>query len=222
MPPDWYSYLFLFLSVFAIGSRIFKPFIYPVAKPLPILFLINPMFIQWNSFTNYLVYIGLIFGMIGDILLLNGHIKQWFMAGLVAFVIAHLCYAFGFLSDTRFFFEWNQLLPILLFLFLYSYVIASILKKKNKGDWLVPVIFYLWIIAFMVVCAMNFEMVKLGRFSLITLGSFLFFVSDSVLCWDKFLFPHSLPIWLATSLILSTYYTAQFCIAAGTVISHLK
>jgi len=219
---DWYWALFGCLSVFAIGSWQFQPKMFPIAKPLPVFFLLNPMYTQFGSLVQGLFYIGLIFGVIGDILLLNGHVKKWFLAGLVSFVIGHIFYILGFVLNAKWVFWGTELAAIFVFVCLYCGILVLGLIKRNNTEWMPPVVLYLWIIAAMVVSAINFDLeYHKGSSYSATLGSFLFFVSDSILCVNKFLLPNKFPLWLATTLILGFYYPAQGLIANSTVLSHL-
>ena len=76
---------------------------------------------------------------------------------------------------------------------------------------LVPITAYFFTIGFMGLCAFNVDAATGASIPLMSLGGVLFIISDSLICWNKFItsFSH------ADVFILGTYYPAQACILAG-------
>jgi uncharacterized membrane protein YhhN len=63
----------------------------------------------------------------------------------------------------------------------------------------------------MVVLGYNYDLATRGEWNFITVGAFLFYISDSVLAINKFV--GGIPN--AQLMVMTTYYTAQYSIAVG-------
>mmetsp|Transcript_5247 Transcript_5247/g.7367 ORF Transcript_5247/g.7367 Transcript_5247/m.7367 type:complete len:243 (-) Transcript_5247:1779-2507(-) len=224
------------LSVISLVVIYAKKSLHVFVKPLPIILLISlaiqdphlkcPSNIGNDSrFRMYWsVVAGLVFGMIGDIFLTKEERKNWFLAGLVSFLIGHIFYVVAFLEGTNYI---NSLDPTVLYgiiavTVLYGALIAVKVSKRN-GDFLVPVIAYYTIIVCMLLAVLNFDAAlwndaneekRKNLLPISTYGAVLFVISDSIICWNKFI----IPIPFARFLVLSTYYAAQALIAVGSVI----
>ncbi|GMK40319.1 membrane protein [Paenibacillus sp. CCS19] len=153
--------------------------------------------LQWATF------IGLIFCMFGDGLL------DWFVVGLSAFLIGHLCYMTGFFSEWRFSaWRFASIIPIAIYAAYMGTQLVQALREDNDTGLIIPVIAYIAVIALMAWSA-----IMTGRFWA-TIGSLLFLASDSILSWNLFVSD----ITNAGILIMTTYYAAQFCIARNVVV----
>ncbi len=136
--------------------------------------------------------IGLILSMMGDIFLMLP--KEQFIAGLVAFLLAHVAYVIGF----------NLSLPPftplgLFFVFfvaaigkeLYRHISAG-LEKQGKTSLQKPVLAYTAVIAIMQISAL-FTLFRtdwsLEAAFTVSLGAALFMLSDAILAWNKFVEP---------------------------------
>lgn len=101
MANDWVY--FICFSLLAVLVDNFYPPFHAVTKPLPMILLISLM---WQNFSETtlcnVIFVGLIFGLGGDLFLLKGDIKNWFIAGLVSFLVGHILYIYGFLLMTDF------------------------------------------------------------------------------------------------------------------------
>lgn len=143
---------------------------------------------------------GLAFSALGDALL--GYSPGLFVAGLVAFLVAHIVYAATFARMWR-----NPRIGV--------GAIAVVLYSVCLGAWLIPaagplalpVAVYVLAITAMVVSAIT------ARFPnpWVAIGSVLFLISDSVLAVNRFRFPVPFEAWI----VLSTYYAGQLLIASG-------
>jgi uncharacterized membrane protein YhhN len=87
------------------------------------------------------------------------------------------------------------------------------------GSLQIPVIIYAFVISFMLVMAVNRKgRVKNQSYQFIFYGALLFFISDAILAYDKFVEP----IKLAGVFIMATYTVAQFLITIGAIERKLK
>ena len=156
--------------------------------------------------------LGLCFSLAGDVfLMLPG--ERFFIPGLVSFLIAHIFYIIGL----------NSTLPPLgsvivlivvaaLGVALYTRIAAS-LRQKGELAMRIPVGAYATILSLMLFSAWATLFRPAwpvpARFTAI-LGATLFFASDSMLAWNKFVAPsHVLHV-----LVMVTYHLAQFALAA--------
>jgi len=154
---------------------------------------------------------GLAFSDIGDFLLAAKHIGPWdepklFIAGLIAFLLAHLCYITLFVNNADR--KTSQLRR-----FTITVVIAALWFLLSRlwptlGSMRIPVVAYSLALSTMATTA------QLSRFpAVVSMGALSFFASDAMLAVSHFAhpFPASRPlIWI-------TYYVAQFLISAGVI-----
>jgi len=156
-----------------------------------------------------LISLALLFSLLGDILLLfTGQSENYFISGLLAFLLAHIFYTIQF--------SWERnkdlnilkpLVPLLIFGGLFFYFL-----KDNLGNMLLPVSVYMTVILMMAF----FAFLRKGKapyksFELVFTGAILFLISDATLAIDKF---HS-PVPFSGILIMATYGLAQLCIVLG-------
>lgn len=154
------------------------------------------------------VLTGLILSWMGDLFLVFITRNKVFLAGLVSFLLAHLCYATAFFTYGRF------------DLWLVACVIALVLVglmiffwlRPHLGNMQAPVIAYMVVITLMMIGAVTFffnpHHPPGGRWWVLT-GAILFFLSDILVARDRFVAPG-----FANSLLgLPLYYMAQFLFA---------
>jgi len=156
--------------------------------------------------------LGLCFSLAGDVLLMLPG-ERFFIPGLIAFFIAHVFYSIGL----------NPTLPprasvvvlvvvAALGVMLYTRIAAS-LRQKGEEAMRIPVGAYAAILSLMLFSAwatlFRPAWPAAARLTAIV-GATLFFASDSMLAWDKFVAPsHALRV-----LVMITYHLAQFALAA--------
>jgi uncharacterized membrane protein YhhN len=162
-----------------------------------------------------LVLIGLIFSVIGDIILML--VDAWqhaFTMGLVSFLLAHVFYSSAFWKQRS---PKKSPWPIIIVLLAYAVFLFSMLKD-NLGAMMVPVVLYMLIILTMATLAFLRKKSEhpLGYW-LVFAGAILFLISDSLLAINKFLQP--LP--MAHIGIMATYALAQYGIVFGILKSKL-
>jgi uncharacterized membrane protein YhhN len=211
----WLLGLALFLAVVdwvAVGQR--RKRLEYIAKPgtmLALLAWLTPFTPENLSLAWF--ELGLILSLAGDVLLMLP--QQRFIGGLVAFLLAHVAYIvslnltslppFGGLSFML------ALVVIGLAGWLYRRLVVHVPRPLK-----LPVIAYLLVISGMLLSA-GLTLTRpdwaVGPAALVTVGAALFFLSDSVLAWDRFV----APVRYGRVLVMVTYHLGQFGIALGAV-----
>jgi uncharacterized membrane protein YhhN len=152
-----------------------------------------------------LLALGLGFSTVGDVLLDLG--PQWFLFGLVAFLLTHLTYIALFVR--------NRARPFHLSPSLAAAVVLVVAYSATLSGWVVPAVGDLVIPVILYICALTTMVITaiLGRFEgpWVALGAVLFMISDSLLAINKF----KAPLPLRDYLVSITYYVGQCGIALG-------
>lgn len=211
-----FSFFFLLLLALEILTSSFESIsiLNYLAKPALLISLI--LFFWRQSFhierkLKQMILLALIFSLLGDILLMFvDQSSNFFIGGLVAFLIAHVCYVLVFLKQRNP--SENGLLFIALML-LYGSFLFYILKD-SLGEMLLPVIIYMVVILTMATTAFlrKGQVVKTS-YILVFVGAVLFMISDSILALNKFYQP--LPF--SNFSIMFTYAFAQLLIVFGLI-----
>ena len=170
-----------------------------IAKPLTTL-LIAAIAWRANGDPGYrrAILAGMALSCIGDFALMLPF--DAFVPGLVAFLLAHLCYIVAFRAG----FKAGRALVLsaaLLAVFAGSNLIGlwPLLPNELK----IPVVAYVLVLALMATLAIA----RGPRFAAV--GAVFFVISDCALAWDRF--GGGIPP--ARLVVLSAYYLAQYCIA---------
>jgi len=156
---------------------------------------------------------GLVFSLAGDVfLMLPG--ERFFLPGLVSFLLGHLCYIVGLNPTLP---PWPALalfvVVAVIGLILYR-AIAAGLRRQDQTELLVPVALYSLVLSLMLSSAWAtlfrpaWTPLRLG---LVFVGASLFFTSDAMLAWDRFVTPSS----LLRLLVIITYHLGQVALAAS-------
>lgn len=194
----------------AMAGDVWLPLHY-VAKPLATLLILGLAITAADADRRYRrwIVLGLVLSLTGDVwLMLPG---DYFVAGLIAFLLAHLAYIRAFLPGLR----WRAALPAALCLAVYAVVNVWMLWSYLPAALRVPVLVYVAVLALMAIVALGQRLQAslpgAARRSAgwAAIGGLLFIASDSVLAWDRF----TTGVPLAPLLVLSTYYLAQWSIA---------
>ncbi len=158
--------------------------------------------------------IGILFSLAGDIALLS--IDRYFMLGLVAFLLAHIAYLIGFNSpppDSPG--VWAFVIAIVLGLSVMRLLRRLISGVRMTNARLVmPVIIYSTVITLMLLSALltlSNPAWAATPALLVSLGAFLFYLSDIILAWNKFVSP----IKNSRMLNIGIYHLAQIAIVVG-------
>lgn len=183
-----------------------------ITKPSILIALILFFWTQSTAFQKpirILTVFALLFSLLGDVLLMFDDLSaNYFMMGLIAFLMAHLFYILLFLK-----YRDKNRKPIWFGLLLIVYGIGMFYGLKDGlGEMLVPVIFYMMVILVMVISA-YWRTKTLGKWSyvLVFFGALFFMMSDCFLAINKF--HTALP--LSNVSIMLTYALAQYFIVFG-------
>ncbi len=184
-----------------------------VLKPLTLLCFIALALLPGEAAPAYRygVVAGLLLSLIGDICLMLRPAR--FLAGLVAFLLAHLVYIASF----------AQLAPALWWPALLSAALVGAIMARllwpGAGRLGPAVIAYVGAIVLMVATAASawHAVPDPGRLALLT-GALLFLISDACLGYNRFRHRFT----AAQGIILGTYYPAQWLIAASVGIFQLS
>lgn len=147
---------------------------------------------------------GLVFSLLGDVLLMAS--PRLFVGGLLAFLVAHLCYLRAFTCDTRLLAQPAAFAGLL---FVGAGILA-VLWPGLDASLRIPVLAYMLVLVAMAAQAIARARLHPGlstRYAAI--GALLFVASDSLLAIDRF----RAPIPLAALWVLGTYWAAQWGIA---------
>lgn len=149
---------------------------------------------------------GLVLSWIGDVfLMLPG---DYFVAGLVSFLLAHLCYVAAFSAGVRL---GARPLPFVLYA-LVAVSMLAVLWPRLPAGLHVPVAVYVIVLALMASQAGARALVlATPAATLAAAGGGLFVLSDAALAFDRF---HT-PFAPAMAVVLATYWLAQVLIASS-------
>lgn len=154
------------------------------------------------------ILMGLIFSLIGDMMLL----KPWykFQIGLASFLIGHIFYIAAFTGARGQSWDYLPLLPFIGFgIWLYRNIEPNLSKVK------IPVIIYMVVIITMVWRGMGIWLGDASPFGVcVGVGSFIFCVSDYLLAYQRF----NKAIPYGNTLVLATYYLAQYLLARSVIL----
>jgi uncharacterized membrane protein YhhN len=202
-----------------LSTQFLFPEIRYVSKPLIVISLLALLLYHTKLKGRFAkrIALGLLFGLAGDIFLL---FDDYFIAGLVSFLIGHILYMMAFYLDYKVnktihrLYTKNAVLGFAFFTVLFCGALWS-----SLGDMKIPVIIYALAISFMGITAFSrFGRVNVLSYKLIAMGAMLFVLSDAVLAVNKFM--HSFPF--SGIVIMATYMAAQYLITFGTIERKLK
>lgn len=171
---------------------------------------------DYDTLYTLLILVGLTFSLIGDVLLIPHDNPKAFLAGLVAFLAAHVMYIVGFIyfqfgviEDVNVAGEAITAVALLsVGTVVYRYL------SPGLGDMRLPVIAYIIVISAMVDRAVGIALVHPDpptQSLLIVAGAILFYISDAILAANKFRLAGQMPHYKVWN--LSAYYTGQLLIA---------
>ncbi len=161
--------------------------------------------------------LGILLSLTGDVLLMIS-LDRFFLGGLVAFLLAHVAYIVGF----------NIPIPAMDFFGIIFAVMIGLggarvirrildrLPATGQGRMRLPIIVYSAVISVMLLSAM----MKLTDISwnasaaaLVSVGAFLFYISDIILAWNKFVSP----IKGGRIYNIGAYHLGQIALIAGVI-----
>jgi uncharacterized membrane protein YhhN len=177
-----------------------------IFKPLTMVFILLIAVLGQAAppFYKYMIITGLLFSLAGDVFLMLP--SDRFVAGLVAFLIAHLFYIAAFGSEISSLIWW-PLIPFVI----YGIVIYTILAP-SLGKLKLPVLIYIIVILMMAWLAWErWSQTGQSGALLASIGAILFVISDTILAIDRFRGTFK----LSRVLNLATYFAAQLLIAGS-------
>lgn len=193
----WLILALMGAGTFVYGLATHATLLCLLVKPLPV--LAPTEYRRWIS-------LGLIFSLVGDVLL------AWpgdlFIFGLGAFLFAHLAYLKAYFSDCR----RLALLPLVLALGVGA-ILLSILISHGLGELLIPVVVYALVISAMLwraLARLGSEVPKRSAW-LAAAGAVSFVVSDALIGINRFV----LAFEAAPYLLIATYWLGQWGITAS-------
>jgi len=161
--------------------------------------------------------VGIIFSLAGDVLLMLS-LERMFVFGLLAFLLAHIAYLAGFQNELGTVSFWSVLLLAIIAVNAVRLMrrIISAMRASGQNRLVNPVIVYSSVITVVLYAAMttlsNPEW-KAGASLLVGLGAFLFYISDLVLAWNKFVSP----IQNGRMINIGLYHLGQIGLIAGVI-----
>ncbi|NWG33390.1 MAG: lysoplasmalogenase [Chloroflexi bacterium] len=161
--------------------------------------------------------LGVLFSLAGDVLLMIS-LDRMFLFGLIAFLFAHVAYLFGFQNELREVNAWSVLLIVILSVSAVRVMrrIVSAMRAKGQTRLVAPVILYGVVITAMLYAAMTTlsnPAWKTGASLLVSAGAFLFYLSDIILAWNKFVSP----LKNGRILNIAAYHLGQIGLIAGVI-----
>ncbi|MEX0167064.1 lysoplasmalogenase [Pseudomonas brassicacearum] len=202
----WLILALMGAATYLYGLTVHATLLCLLVKPMPVLALLGWLHDAPPGDYRRWISLGLIFSLVGDVLL------AWpgdlFVFGLGAFLLAHLAYLKGYLSDCR----RPALLPLTLALGIGA-VLLGILVSNGLGPLLVPVIVYGLAISAMLWRALARLGTGVPKRSawLAAAGALAFVFSDSLIGINRFVQPfHAAPY-----LIIVSYWLGQWGITAS-------
>jgi len=212
----WIILYFVVLGadLFAVynGNETLRSITKPLLMPLLIAFFV----FQTKDFVSSLkkwIILALVFSWAGDVLLMFESINgNFFIFGLVAFLIAHIFYILFYENvirkeGLRKNYWW--FLPVIIYYIALIYILSP-----HLGDMKLPVRIYGIVISYMMIQALQTGGIKNpGAATAMIAGAVLFIISDSILAINKFYESFE----YAGMAIMLTYGIAQLLITLGAV-----
>ena len=199
------------------------------AKPAAMLVLLGLLALACGLSSLPLICFGLgiFFSLAGDVFLMISYARfsdRWFLPGLAAFLFAHVSYIIGLntpLQDVAPI--WSLGLAVILALTaarILRRILAGV-RQKSLLRMVRPVGIYGMVITLMLLSALltlNSSSWKISAAGLVALGAALFYFSDILLAWNKFVNP--IKNGRLANMIL--YHLGQFALVAGVILQFGK
>lgn len=218
-----FSWLFYIAAAFALldwyAAWKENRYLLLIAKPLTVIFMMLwSMHVSGWQGGMLFFGLGLIFSLGGDVALLFS--SRWFLLGLSSFLLAHVMFIVGFNQQMAPFSFFSAGLAILVGLSgarVLKLIRSGIAKMPGAKKMLPASMVYGSALAIMLLSAMlTFfnDLWNVEAASFATAGAFLFFLSDTMLGYDRFVkkFPHA-RFWVHI-----TYHLGLFGIITGALL----
>jgi uncharacterized membrane protein YhhN len=191
-----------------------------IAKPATMVLLFATLAFAGGFGATPLIFFGLgiVFSLAGDIFLLLS--TRWFIAGLAAFLMAHVSYIIGLntpIGDASPL--WAIVIGIILALATARVLrpILAGLREKGQGKLVIPVVVYGTVITIMLLSAILTIYRtdwKTSASGLVSLGAILFYFSDIILAWNRFV----KPIKNGRLVNMVAYHLGQIALITGVIL----
>ena len=210
MKPDWRILYAISAAAVLAGLVLDLQSLYISAKPLLMLTLGMHFVSATKDYPSWRGYVvaALVFSWAGDVFLIP---SDWFIAGLVSFLIAHVFYIIAYHKTGA---SNGQLKPLDILKFVAYGGLLIWIIYPGLGNLLVPVLIYALVLLGMGVWAHKRRGATTGiSFKMVATGAMLFALSDGLIAVNKFAFE----IPAERILIMSIYMTAQYLIVQGLI-----
>jgi uncharacterized membrane protein YhhN len=163
---------------------------------------------------------GILLSLLGDVFLMFS-LDRFFLAGLAAFLFAHLAYLVGFNTPLPGISAWGLILAVMVGwggMRVINRILSS-LTGQGQSRLRIPIIIYSMVISLMLLSAM-LKLTDLtwsaGASLLVGVGALFFYLSDIVLAWNKFVSP----IRNGRIYNIAMYHIGQIAIIAGVILQY--
>jgi alkenylglycerophosphocholine/alkenylglycerophosphoethanolamine hydrolase len=161
--------------------------------------------------------LGILISMVGDVLLMLS-LDRMFIFGLIAFLLAHISYLVGFQNELMKVTAWSVILIVLLSVSAVRVMhrIVSAIRTKGQTRLVIPVIVYSTVITAMLYAALTTlsnPAWSRNASLLVSVGALLFYISDIILAWNKFVSP----IKNGRIINIGLYHLGQIGLIAGVI-----
>jgi len=162
--------------------------------------------------------LGVLFSLVGDVLLMIS-LDRFFLPGLTAFLFAHAAYIIGFNTPIPALSGWSLLLAVIIGINGVRVLrrILAPLAAQGESHLRIPLLMYGMVISIMLLSAMlKLTDISWNAFAalLVGLGAFLFYMSDVILAWTKFI----APVRHGRLYNMLSYHLGQVALIAGVVL----
>jgi uncharacterized membrane protein YhhN len=161
--------------------------------------------------------LGILLSLAGDVLLMIS-LDRFFLMGLIAFLMAHAAYIIGFNIPLPSLSLWGIVFAVMVSLGGARVIrrIVAALASKGQARMRTPIIVYSMVISIMLLSAMMKLMDMTWNANaalLVSVGAFLFYISDIILAWNKFV----APIQHGRIYNIAAYHLGQIMLIAGVI-----
>ncbi|MFZ1043185.1 MAG: lysoplasmalogenase [Anaerolineales bacterium] len=158
--------------------------------------------------------IGILFSLVGDTLLLSP--DRFFLPGLIAFLLAHVAYIIGFSIRAALPNAWDIFFAFIILLSAVRILqrLIPALRSKELNKLILPVVIYALTISIMLFFAVRTLVDPAWQTNvtaLVSVGAFLFYISDLILAWNRFV----TPIQNGRLLNIIAYHLGQIALIVG-------
>jgi uncharacterized membrane protein YhhN len=214
----WLILALLFAGMEALAIQKGWRWVEYIAKPAVILSLITGLAVSTGlQGSAFWFGLGLFFSLLGDVILLSPS-EKLFLAGLIVFLLTHICYLIGFRQQMLAPSAWSLVVISIILLNAVRLLrrIVGSMRTRGMNRLVYPVIVYGLVISLMLYAAMSTisdHSWDIGAAFLVSVGAFLFWLSDLVLAWNKFVSP----LKIGQLSIVLLYHLGQIGLIAGVI-----